>query len=339
MPVYNVEKYVEKALLSALNQTYENIEFIIVDDKGQDDSMDIVRRVVAEHPRASNVRIIAHEKNIGLGATRNTGIENATGDFIFFMDSDDEISPDCIEKLYAKMQENAVDFVIGSTCCLERTGKPIASLIYNDPPISGRLAVAHAYFERRNKSLPVYTWNKLFNLDFLRKNHILCYPNHLNEDNIFSFQVFLCAQSCAFIPDITYYYFDTPESIMSKLQSGNINARFGRQYAEISAFFRDYSQKFRSERIYASLVEYTINQQYAASISISDSRKIKKNEKREFLKETTKFPLKFSDIGRLKRNRLFFYIMWFAFKMPFRISLFKLIFWLSAIKKKCQIRK
>ena len=122
MPVYNVEKYVERALLSALNQTYENIEFIIADDRGTDTSMDIVRRIVSSHPRGKQVRIIEHERNIGLGAGRNTAIEHATGKYLFFMDSDDELSPDCIDRLYAKMQEENVDFVEGSYRKLFRGG-------------------------------------------------------------------------------------------------------------------------------------------------------------------------------------------------------------------------
>ena len=105
MPIYNVAPYVERALLSALNQTFESIEFLIVDDRGTDNSMEIVRKIVAEHPRGKDVRIIEHPHNIGLGATRNTAIDNAQGEYLFFMDSDDEITPDCIEVLYKAMME------------------------------------------------------------------------------------------------------------------------------------------------------------------------------------------------------------------------------------------
>ena len=72
IPIYNVSLFVERALLSVLNQTYDNIEYLIVDDKGQDDSMDIVHRIIKDHPRGKDVRIIEHPYNIGLGATRNT---------------------------------------------------------------------------------------------------------------------------------------------------------------------------------------------------------------------------------------------------------------------------
>ena len=114
MPIYNVAPYVERALLSALNQTFESIEFLLVDDRGTDNSMDIVRRIIKDHPRGKDVRIIEHPHNIGLGATRNTAIDNAQGEYLFFMDSDDEITPDCIQVLYDKMMEEKVDFVVGS---------------------------------------------------------------------------------------------------------------------------------------------------------------------------------------------------------------------------------
>ena len=75
MPVYNVEKYVERALLSALNQTFDSIEFLIVDDKGTDRSMEIVSEIVSTHPRGKDVRIIDHVVNQGTGATKIPQLE------------------------------------------------------------------------------------------------------------------------------------------------------------------------------------------------------------------------------------------------------------------------
>ena len=99
IPIYNAAGLIERTLLSALNQTYPNIEFIFVDDKG--DSMDIVRRVAGEHPRGSAVRIIDQVVNQGTGAARNTIVEKATGEYLFTMDCDDVLIPECIELLYA----------------------------------------------------------------------------------------------------------------------------------------------------------------------------------------------------------------------------------------------
>jgi len=182
MPVYNDAEYVERALLSALNQTYENIEFLIVNDRGTDNSMEIVNDIILRHPRGKDVRIITHPVNIGLGGTRISAIEQAKGKFLFFMDSDDELTPDCIQKLYDKMVETDVDVVCGS---------------YSK--IRGNESCYFTGFH-----VPV--WNKLYNLLFLRKNNIRPVPHHLMEDVYFYVQVLATTQSYVTIPDITYYY-------------------------------------------------------------------------------------------------------------------------------------
>ena len=114
MPIYNVAPYVEKSLLSALNQTFVDIEYLLVDDKGTDESMDIVHRIISMHPRGKNVRIIDQKYNQGTAAARNVMVANATGEYLFIMDSDDVISPDCIDILYQKMKQYSVDFIAGS---------------------------------------------------------------------------------------------------------------------------------------------------------------------------------------------------------------------------------
>ena len=92
VPVYNVAKYIERCLLSVLNQTWQDLEVILVNDCTLDDSMEIARRVVASHPRGTVVRCLEHEENRGLSAARNTGISASVGDYLYFLDSDDYIS-------------------------------------------------------------------------------------------------------------------------------------------------------------------------------------------------------------------------------------------------------
>lgn len=114
MPVYNASAFIERALLSALNQSFKDVEFLIIDDKGTDNSMAIVQSVITSHPRGNDVRIIDHVYNRGIGATRNTALDQARGKYIFFMDNDDELTPDCLEILYCKMVTYPVDFVAAS---------------------------------------------------------------------------------------------------------------------------------------------------------------------------------------------------------------------------------
>ena len=93
IPVYNVEKYIKKSLLSALNQDFEgSFEILIIDDRGTDNSMQIVHDVVAEHHKGNLVRIVNHEQNKGLGPARNTAIENANSKYIFFFPANHDLA-------------------------------------------------------------------------------------------------------------------------------------------------------------------------------------------------------------------------------------------------------
>jgi glycosyltransferase involved in cell wall biosynthesis len=332
LPIYNVEKYVERALLSALNQSYDNIEFIIVDDKGKDNSMAIVRKALSEHSRGKEARIIEHPENIGTGATKNTAIDAAQGKYIYFMDSDDEITPDCIEKLYAKMQEDDVDFVIGSYQSKLQSGEIIKNFICDNPSIHEHLEIAWQFFENRNKSIPIFTWNKLYKISLLRDNQIYCVPGHLNEDNIFSFQVFLKSLSCSFLSDITYFHYDIPNSTMKRVH--NASSRFARQYTEIISFEWEFAQNYRKERIYESLLAYIVFYTIYSATEIGKSKMINPSEKVEFLKKISVFPVQLKEILRLRRKRFFFIIVWLIFKMPFRISIFEVSLKLSVLKKK-----
>jgi glycosyltransferase involved in cell wall biosynthesis len=114
IPIYNVEKWIEKCARSAFEQTYENLEYIFVDDCSPDNSIEILKRVIADYPhRAPNVRIIQNKQNRGIAVVRNTLIDECNTDFLFFLDSDDWIEPNTIELLVDKQLETGADIVTG----------------------------------------------------------------------------------------------------------------------------------------------------------------------------------------------------------------------------------
>jgi glycosyltransferase involved in cell wall biosynthesis len=163
--------------------------------------MEILKNIISSHPRKEQIRIIEHPENIGLGGTRNTAIEQAKGRYIFFMDSDDEITLDCIQKLYKEMIKVDVDIVCGSH---KETGR-----IQENIKGGGELIILD-YF---NGKFPVFVWNKLYKLSFLRESNIKCIPNQTIEDIYFTFQVVLNAKVYSIIPDITYFYSVRTDSI------------------------------------------------------------------------------------------------------------------------------
>ena len=117
VPVYNVELYIKECFESIAAQTYKGeIECIFVDDCGQDDSVAILEKLIAEYHGPIQFSIVHHEHNKGLSGARNTGIRKAKGDYLYFLDSDDTITPDCIEKLVMLVEKYpGVEMVQGST--------------------------------------------------------------------------------------------------------------------------------------------------------------------------------------------------------------------------------
>lgn len=89
-----------------MNQTYKDVEVLIIDDKGTDRSIGIIESLLAGYNGNISFRIIRHSENLGLSAARNTGIRAATGEYIMFMDSDDSIAPNCIELLLSLMEKD-----------------------------------------------------------------------------------------------------------------------------------------------------------------------------------------------------------------------------------------
>jgi len=114
MPIYKSRPYIERAMLSALDQTYPSIEFLLVDDAGDDGSIDVILQLKSQHPRGKDIRVISHDKNQGVSFSRNEIIENAQGTYLFFMDSDDEIRDNTIDLLMSQATKYEADFVIGS---------------------------------------------------------------------------------------------------------------------------------------------------------------------------------------------------------------------------------
>ena len=228
IPVYNVEKYIEDSLLSALEQTYSNIEFLVIDDKGNDNSINIVNNIKQNHIRGKDIRIIEHQTNKGLGATRNTAIEYAQGDYLFYMDSDDTIEKETIETLVYALSEWSFDVIESSFRILSSDGKTLKqNNLPNDSQI-GDFAICK-WMKEHQRYYDGYSWNKLYRLDFLKKNNIRCIPDHRNEDVFFSFQIVLNAKSYKTISTTTYNYYMREGSIVHQ----RINEYYYRQYIEI----------------------------------------------------------------------------------------------------------
>ena len=198
VPVYNVCLYIERVLKSILNQTYRSIECILINDCTPDDSMKKVSDFLNNNQCDIDFRIINHEKNRGLSAARNTGIKFSTGDYLYFLDSDDDISLDCISLLVSSLKSN-YDVVVGA---YEVNAKfPI--YCFDNKLYESNSAIVEALY---NNEWYVMAWNKLVNKSFIIQYNLFFEEGLLHEDVLWSFQLATFAKSLFLCDSITYKY-------------------------------------------------------------------------------------------------------------------------------------
>ena len=239
IPVYQVEDYIESCLTSVVNQTYSGeIECIVVDDCGADSSWQIVENFISEYNGKIDFKLLRHTGNKGLSAARNTGMDHASGEYIYFLDSDDEITSDCIEKLANPLENYKYDFVTADFTIVG--GRPVTTYLKaRGEYISG---IKEAYYR---KEWNVTAWNKLCNIDFLRRNNLRFKESIIHEDILWSFYLANFAKSMYALEDKTYIYNSRSSSIM-----GSMNLKDSKDsklviYSDINSFLskRDLDNK------------------------------------------------------------------------------------------------
>lgn len=219
IPIYNVAKYIRKSLLSALNQSYPYIEYIIIDDRGQDNSMDIVLDIV-ENFKSKDIKIEMHENNRGLSAARNTGIMKATGDFIYFMDSDDVISYNCIEILYNAIMQTKSEWVDANINVIGGSNRVLI-------PYKNELSVSNELISDFFKGkIHLSAWNKLIDRKWLLKEKIRFIEGLIYEDLLFVFTLCKHAKSGTFVNYFTYDYIIRKGSITTTISEQSLKKQY-----------------------------------------------------------------------------------------------------------------
>lgn len=207
VPVYNVEKYLRPCVESILEQTYKNIEVILVNDGSTDKSKAICLELAEKDKRISY-----YEKaNSGLSDTRNVGLEKATGDYILFVDSDDLLSFNAIESLYKLCKKYNADIAVESICHFTDGKEPDFKGSTKDKLLNREEAICDFLYQ---KEISTSACGKLYSASIL--SGIRFKPGILYEDNLFLSDVFECVDKVPYSKQECYGYRHRSESITTK---------------------------------------------------------------------------------------------------------------------------
>lgn len=211
VPVFNVEKYLSKCIESLVKQTYKNIEILLINDGSQDNSLNICKEWEKKDGRIK----VFSQRNQGLSEARNTGIKNAKGNYICFVDSDDLVLSDFIEILYYLIKKYGCE--IAQVNFIEKTDDEIEKKIniekqiFNEKILSSRDMIKGLTTNDHKKN--VIVWNKIYKKELFEN---LSFKNgKIYEDEFFTWKVFMKCKKIAVSDKILYVYRIRKNSIMN----------------------------------------------------------------------------------------------------------------------------
>ena len=220
IPVYKSVDFIRRTLESALSQAYSSIEFLIVDDAGCDGSMEVIEGIKREHPRGNDIRIITHPHNMGVSASRNHIIDEAQGQFLYFMDSDDMIAENTIELMMQNVRQYKAEIVFGSYEKIETSGE---KTIYQYPSLQLLQEDELASFAyRKYAGIQASACNYLVKTSVLREHNLRFIHTNFWEDLVFTFDLVTYINRAVLFPDITYSYICRENSLSHYQQRDSI---------------------------------------------------------------------------------------------------------------------
>ena len=234
VPVYNVEKYIDKCLNSLVNQTLKDIEILVINDGSPDNSQSIIDDYVKKYPKIVKSFI---KENGGQGSARNYGLKHAKGEYIAYVDSDDYVNLDTFEQMYKNAKEFDSDIVICGNNVVSLDNKILSvenSIIYNDKDLDilfGHMAV----------------WNKIYKREILINAGCEFRSKVWYEDIDFSVKLLLDNYKITFINEAFYNYLLRPGSTMN---NDNVSRNL-----EITLAFDEMNKYFKEKNIYGDVYE------------------------------------------------------------------------------------
>lgn len=317
IPVYKSVDYIEKTMLSALSQTFRSIEYLIVDDCGNDGSLEVLSRLQLSHSRGGAIRIMHNEKNRGVSYCRNRIIDEAQGRYLYFLDSDDLIDPRTIQLLYDSIQLHQCEIAYGSYEIIDEEGI-VPRRAFKKPSLllDGDFELA-TYAFKNNNIFHVSVCNILISLPFLKKTKIRFVEASYWEDMAFSTELAIKVRRALLVPDITYHYIHHSNSLSHNMK----REKCLRDEIENNVFVLNYLKNktlFSSNRKYLPYLCYNLemNSFYTICNIIKKAHLIIPQISCSYLQNIIRIPLNVWDILKLKNQKVQILFFWLLGVIP-----------------------
>lgn len=263
IPVYNVEKFLNICLDSVVQQDFEDIEIICVNDCSTDNSIDILREYAQKDLR---IKILNHETNKGLGPARNTGLNYATGDYVFFLDSDDYLCPGILGRLYKKALETDADAVFSKgQAYTESKEDSVIQYVnflnksYLNYASVDKIQVNFDNMEYMLNAICVVAWGRLYSTEFLKKNSIYFIDSGFVHEDVGFYIKFLSSMPLISLPEETgVMYRIRTDSLSAQMNKKNKKRKFSHHKAVMNDAI-SYIKQHKSAQDYSKFMRIIRN--------------------------------------------------------------------------------
>ena len=323
MPVWGVEKYIQRSLESVLNQDFDDMEVLVVDDCGPDKSIDIAESIKNNHPKGNIIRIIHQPRNMGCWAARNRILEEAKGKYILLIDSDDYFAEGAIPALYKQAEKTGAEITYGSIAVVDEKGNPIPNsgvkgILHRNMVLKGKDQLAsYANDNIHELKLHNFIWNSLIRTDFIRKHQLKFRKTKFWDDVLFNADMQPLVESAAFIPDITYHYVIRDNSLSNYQSREVIDMTEIRQHIENHKYLKAQSITLRGKPYFEIRVtKMMLNMFYVIIGVIRNKSKLSEKINKDEIRQAIHHPLQVKDIIKFKEYKGINLLFWMIGVIP-----------------------
>ncbi len=259
IPVYNVSEYLERCIISILNQTYKNIEIVLADDKSTDDTLSLAYSLAEKH---SQIKVVALESNIGAAAARVAGINAASGDLFMFADGDDWLHPQMVQTLVFAINSHNVDIIQCGHFDVDVFNNNFDTVDFNDYKVtefSNKEAINQLYGVSNTQSYNFILWNKIYTKNVI-KNTELPTDNLKINDVPFIPRILANAEKVAITEVPLYYYFRRNNTENKSTMDETKSDYFKMAYEHFKAFknISDYFAQSNNKELHFLTSKFTL---------------------------------------------------------------------------------